>query len=240
LKSQSGNALFLILIAVALFAALSYAVTNSGRGGNGIDRESEAIKLAQINSVISDVQSGVQRLTLRGCKETELDFGNSLWKRNDGTDIMFSGHNGLAPLDGSCSLFDKNGAGLNPTMIPDAGPVGLAANSYLPGSFSIKEAAIDGVGTAKPDLIIVANLVSANICRMYNEENGLDFATLPIETCLAADCGIYFGSYNDTAGISFGDEVPEFIGQHAFCNNWNPSGWHPDGVNYPTSVLIAR
>ncbi len=57
-KSQKGNALFLILIAVALFAALSYAITQSNRGGGGLSRENTQILEAKINDFFSDVQRG--------------------------------------------------------------------------------------------------------------------------------------------------------------------------------------
>ena len=59
---QGGNALFLILIAVALFAALSYAVTQSGRGGGSIDREQMSIDAALFIQQANQIQTLAQRL----------------------------------------------------------------------------------------------------------------------------------------------------------------------------------
>ncbi len=62
MKNERGNALFLILIAVALFAALSYAVTQSGGGGGTIDKEQNIIKTALLMDQASLIKSHVQRL----------------------------------------------------------------------------------------------------------------------------------------------------------------------------------
>jgi len=66
--SQRGNVLFLILIAVALFAALSYAVTSSNRSGSG-DTSGEKAKLSQavLDSYMAAINVGTMRLNFRGC-----------------------------------------------------------------------------------------------------------------------------------------------------------------------------
>ncbi len=61
---QSGNVLFLILIAVALFAALSYAVTQSGRGGGNITRETNNLVSSRISQWYSEAQYAFQKMAL--------------------------------------------------------------------------------------------------------------------------------------------------------------------------------
>jgi len=71
---EAGNALFLILIAVALFAALSYAVTQSGRGSGGVDRETGTINGSQITDFPASVRTAVTRMILTGTTATTVDF----------------------------------------------------------------------------------------------------------------------------------------------------------------------
>ena len=56
----------MILIAVALFAALSYALTNSGRGNGDIDKENAEIMVGQIMGTIGSMQQGFMRLDISG------------------------------------------------------------------------------------------------------------------------------------------------------------------------------
>ena len=64
--AQEGNVLFLILIAVALFAALSYAVTQSSRSGGGDTSETTLINTAQITQYPASVRTSIIRMLVSG------------------------------------------------------------------------------------------------------------------------------------------------------------------------------
>jgi hypothetical protein len=110
---EKGNVLFLILIAVALFATLSYAVTSSTRGGGNADTEKAALDSAVSDNCVSNVQAAELKVSLlNGCDSTELSY-----ELEDGTNP-----NALAPVDETCHVFRSNGGG------------GYACGTYLVAS----------------------------------------------------------------------------------------------------------
>lgn len=62
-QQEKGNVLFLILIAVALFAALSYAVTQSTRSGGGdASRETNLVNSSQITQYPASIKTAIVRM----------------------------------------------------------------------------------------------------------------------------------------------------------------------------------
>lgn len=108
---ESGNVLFLILIAVVLFAALSYAVTQSSRlSGENSTKEKAQLKLSQAIDFVNDVQVAVTRLRASGCAEDQISFENSI--------AQFY-VNPKAPADKSCHVFRPEGGNVVFQQIPD-------------------------------------------------------------------------------------------------------------------------
>lgn len=64
-SSERGNVLFLILIAVALFAALSYAVTQSTRSGSGdASKETNLVNAASITQYPASIKTAITRMVV--------------------------------------------------------------------------------------------------------------------------------------------------------------------------------
>lgn len=104
-RASRGNALFLILIAVALFAALAYAVTQSGRGGSGgVGREQATLHAARILQVATGARNAVTRMMLiNGCTDTQLSFHHA------SAPYAATYVNAAAPADFSCHLYNSAG-----------------------------------------------------------------------------------------------------------------------------------
>ncbi len=97
------------MIAVALFAGLSYTVTNSMKGG-GKSIEGDKHKLAALHiiNMANDAEKGVNRLVMvNDCQATQIDFSPAS-----------SGANGNAPADYSCHLFDPRGGQITYSIVP--------------------------------------------------------------------------------------------------------------------------
>lgn len=100
-STQRGNVIFIILIAVALFAALGFAVSQR----SNVSVESEQAKIAQIESEQCQlaVSTAVKKLRrLKNCPPAQISY-----ELPDG-----SNENAQNPSDTSCFVFHANGGGL--------------------------------------------------------------------------------------------------------------------------------
>lgn len=103
-SNESGNALFLILIAVALFAALSYAITQSGRGGGNVTQQTALITAGQVTEQPADVRSATTRMILTGITGTSIVFDASASVNNVFDTVTGGGGaTNVPPPTGACN-----------------------------------------------------------------------------------------------------------------------------------------
>lgn len=97
--SQSGNVLFLILIAVALFAALSYAVTNSLSQSEPKQNEVHAVGASELTQYITNMGVVVMRMGFDGVDKMSLEFNKpeDFGALNSTKDAVFHPQGGGVP-----------------------------------------------------------------------------------------------------------------------------------------------
>jgi len=216
---EKGNVFFYILIAVALFAALSYAVSRNNTGSTDIFTEEQAKLAAQeIIEYGNTVANAVQKLRLRGCKVEAshlqgatvnlgliaINFGNDINQRVDNTPIHMEEDFTATPSDGSCSVFNSNGGNINAFTHTNVTPATLTGAVFKSGHGSVANRDLIGIGTdGIKDLTWHISDINRDACIKINDLVGVTNpgGVPPLETSSAI----------------LGDEAVELVGKTSFC-----------------------
>jgi len=223
---QSGNVLFYILIAVALLAALSYAVTQGGRTGvRSVTRERANVYASEIIEYGNILSQSVSQIRLRGYQDTEISFENNI----------VSGYINANCTDDECKIFHVNGGGLNFLRPP------MNANDGVDWLFSVNRVIyvgthIGGVATSDLELVAVLQNIDKGVCEQINRKlHGT--SVIPQENDsinLVKFTGAYSGAWIADSGGASGP----IAGNSAYCFEGNVDP--PSGTYHYYQVIIAR
>lgn len=245
-RSQ-GNVLFIILIGVALFAALAYAISFSGRtGGNSIDSDKGKIGAAAIMQQLSATQDGLERFLLTsGLTIEDID----MWKAG----YTMTGDTNSCTQN-SCNLYHSAGGNVIPPLIskvyisPKADP---AVCSYI-NNAGIRPypvlVSVAGVGSDLPEVAILYCGIEASICENINLMNGIRKKG---ETSVNFSAGAYgplnYAPFtgNDTKpmAVTTPNQISQdarTFGQKIFCNEYERAGGTAGLGNSLLFVLMVR
>lgn len=258
-RTQRGNILFLILLAVILFAALSYAVTNSLRGGGkNATQESLNLAVSEITNYATLAEQAVTRLRLTNdCPDTQISFhydsdGDGTLETN-GQDAYY---NPNAPADYRCHVFRPEGGGLHRWKMPADYSVNLNGLDALAGYGGATSGnvginmsnCVQDVGTTNGnscdgttnELLIMFTYLTPDLCSAINGQFGLPTTVSSFSYNSQMESGAFAGAYGATVNTlaPYNNSPAPMTGQRSFCFIDN-SGSH-DGVYIFQHVLIAR
>jgi len=228
-QGESGNVLFLILIAVALFAALSYAVTQSSRSGGGdAGAETNLVNSAQITQYPASVRTSILRMIISSSVDvTSLKFNSS------------GDFGGCTGVEGECVFHPLGGGATSLSAPPNVMESGNQGPWSFNGDFEIINIGTSDAGVeGGNDIIAFLPGITLAICNQINDRVGIG-TTIPIITASIAgvDGGAagYLRIMDDGQAINgteivlgtggqAGTNIDLFDGQPFGCFHNNPAG----------------
>lgn len=240
--------MFFVLIGVALFAALSYVVTQSGQtSGSRADRETEQLQVNEILQYGSALQHALQRMVMSGgCRigiggnlvlfDGTVGFDSSEWANPGDYD------NPNAPADNSCDIFDPVGGGVD-WQPPPVASQSVGGTEYLiSGGYAIEGIGTTGLPDGDSSEVTLITRVTETMCLDINDRLGVTnpggsppgVATTSPSVPPPAFITIGRG-FVDTATFGSGLGMPELTGKTGGCLETTS-----DGVYLFYQVLWSR
>jgi|AntRauTorcE11897_2_1112592.scaffolds.fasta_scaffold00239_9 hypothetical protein len=177
--NQQGNVLFVILIAIVLFGALSATVMRTENYSGSLDNETVSIETYELLDYAVTIERAVANLMLaHGCELSELSFDHP-----DRSNYNTAGHylNSNSPGDKSCHIFDEAGGGV-PYKEPSAISVEEGTTEYgITSTLSIQGLGqdTDDVGNSGVELIFITRVIES-ACNRINQETGFSTSSPPV------------------------------------------------------------
>lgn len=186
--SQNGNALIYVLIAIVLFAALSFSLSRQSRYGGGtgeIDAAKAEFHAAQMIAYASQVKSAIDQMIVTGSTIDDLDF---ILPSDANFDTGSPVHKVYHPAGGGITHANLPDNAVNQiSTTPEAG--------WYMGAFNN----VEWTKTTGTEIILTAYQIAMPVCEKINQKI-TGQTTIPV---LAGDVRIFllddtiFGGSND-------------------------------------------
>lgn len=224
-----GNVLFLILIAVALFAALSYAVTSSTRNGGGnVSSEQLSLGVSRLLNYGSQMQATVDRMRIMNgidIKDIYIENNGTKWADNSQRYCCVEG----IPVP-SRGLFHPQGGGLVLQSFEDLGLYYGAGTKE--GHTTYVWANVPGFGTSKSDLIAWTVALKPEVCTAINAKQGI--TSIPSIDSHEVDFATGFDPGAQAAVSGTAGDLAAIYGKNDICIRY------PDGRYFYQRVIYEN
>ncbi len=235
--AQRGNILFLILLAIILFVALSYAITSQRDGGKSISSEKANSLAATTMQYLTLASNSVQRMVLNGVRVGQLDF-----QAPSTVAASLSANTSCTTL--ACRVFDLSGGGVTPMPLSGQATDTSLSQPYTTAGeskFSVFYQGVKDVGSDLPEILFLYRAVKKDVCQQINIVSGVQTGAdnIPVDASGSspADYVAFAGTMDPLPVLNpndLGNGDARIAGKRTFCVDRAGSGY------YLYHVLLAQ
>jgi hypothetical protein len=234
MNNQRGSVFFYILIGVALFASLSYAVSQSVRtsAGNsdGGSKEKRELTYVELVTFLENLKLRVYQMeSTEGVSETKIDFDSTSYLLGNNSQNCWNKNEACQTTE--CGMFSpENPQGIRPLILESITSSLQQTNAGRPknGHLSVGQLIIEDVASPAPEMIVTVAGISPSFCNYYNSKQGITTnftnetiledigeGTMSSRPASLGGCGTS-ASFNTTNTI--GDQYTFFKNKRTFCS----------------------
>ncbi len=160
---QSGNALWFILIVVALFGALTATLSrNTGTVNQAGDVEQARVRASSILRYSIAIETAIQRMMMQGMSENDLDFSS-----------LGADYENANCTDDSCRVFKTHGGGIPYRDLSSVISKTIPQDWVVSAQNFVYLAGCDDADNTCTDLLLVGPNIPRAVCLQINDMQGI-------------------------------------------------------------------